>query len=349
MRQPAGQASGRGVGLSTCCRPCGRARRRRRSGVAPGRAATASTASASAAPSSLWAEQPASSDRNPSVTVVRSSPAKLRIGSRHTSAPASRRTTCTRPGTRRAKRTYSPLRVRSMVTTWPPRATVSQHRRLRKNDLPEPSRPTAASDGLALTCGPKAGSNSTGVPMPPSSETPEQQAGRVADVGAAERAAGRQVAGQHELRVVAAHRRRRGARQHRPQQGRLAAGRAGQRRTPGARTWRRAPPPGPRARPAWAAAIDIRIVACSSGSVGLAPSCARSSSMAWIASASCGGAPVTSPSYSSTWPTRSRCLRRTLAWASALGIAGPGRTSRPGSPTWSAWNSHSPPPPGNGK
>jgi hypothetical protein len=49
-----------------------------------------------------------------------------------------------------------------------------------------------------------------------------------------------------------------------------------------------------------AAAIDMRIVTWSSGSMGFAPSSDRSSSMAWIAAASCGGAPVTSPSYSST-------------------------------------------------
>jgi hypothetical protein len=62
-----------------------------------------------------------------------------------------------------------------MVTTWPPRATVSQHRRLRKKDLPDPSRPTAASEGLALTWGPYAGSNSTGVVLSPSSEIPSSR------------------------------------------------------------------------------------------------------------------------------------------------------------------------------
>jgi hypothetical protein len=137
-----------------------------------GTATMASTASASAAPSSLWAELPASSERNPSVTVVRSSPLKLRIGSRWMSAPASSRTICVRPGSDSAKRAYSPAGVRSMVTTWPPRAIVSQHRRLRKNDLPDPNRPTAASDGLALAFGPNAGSNSTGELLPPSSDTP---------------------------------------------------------------------------------------------------------------------------------------------------------------------------------
>ena len=52
----------------------------------------------------------------------------------------------------------------------------------------------------------------------------EQQAGGVADLGPAERAAGRQVAGQHELGVVAAHRRRR-----RCPAAWSAAGRAGRR------------------------------------------------------------------------------------------------------------------------
>jgi hypothetical protein len=37
------------------------------------------------------------------------------------------------------KRAYSPMAVRSMVTTWPPRAMVSQHSRLSRKLLAEPS------------------------------------------------------------------------------------------------------------------------------------------------------------------------------------------------------------------
>ena len=130
-----------------------------------------------------------------------------------------------------------------MVTTWPPRATVSQHRRLRKYDLPDPSRPDRGDRRAGV--GPRAvgGVEQHGGAGAAVERDAEQQARGVADLRAAERAAGRHVPGQHELRVVAADRRRGRARQHRAQQRRPGRRWGGPGRTPGARTAARAAGP----------------------------------------------------------------------------------------------------------
>ena len=89
------------------------------------------------------------------MTVARSSPAKVRSGSRHTSVSARQAHDLGVAGHdlgEGARTRRSPC-GRS-VTIWPPRAIVSQHRRLRKYDLPEPS---GADRGQRGACAPPGG------------------------------------------------------------------------------------------------------------------------------------------------------------------------------------------------